>query len=434
MRATVIHVLLGVIGCVVVGCGGPPSLPATPNLYMQTDASVLVAAAERTRTTDIEILYATDRMRVEESVTSLRYYDDRRSNRLVFGRAVVRLGDGQTWEEVVAASVEGKGGVVEEELVEVEEIVEFPTNLPIPVWVDGELVIEEEHIRLEAESMKRVGEEIAARLAESSTKDVYIYIHGVGNSFEDPIYRMAQLWYYMGRPGVAMVYTWPAKKGGGPLRGYTYSRESSEYTLNHLRQFLESVASVPEVEQMHILAHSRGTGIALSALQQLRLIYLDDPEGARRDLKLGQIVLAAPDIDLQVAQQLYRPDRIDEIIDRLTIYLTPKDDALGIAEWLFGGLARLGSMKGITLNEESIRAFNEDRVGLDGIIVKTKRLGAYEHTYWVDNPAVLSDVILVLRDERRAGAEHGRPLLRQENGFWLLEDGYPYEGAHAPAE
>lgn len=54
------------------------------------------------------------------------------------------------------------------------------------------------------------------------------------------------------------------------------------------------------------------------------------------------------------------------------------------------------------------------------------RQGAYGHSYFIDSPSVHSDVILILRDERRPGADHGPPLIKRDYGFWELRDGYPY--------
>ena len=59
-----------------------------------------------------------------------------------------------------------------------------------------------------------------------------------------------------------------------------------------------------------------------------------------------------------------------------------------------------------------------------------KQKGAHGHTYWIDNPAVLSDVILILRDDLPPGEEHGRPLIRAETGLWEIYDGYPFAGPH----
>ena len=142
-------------------------------------------------------------------------------------------------------------------------------------------------------------------------------------------------------------------------------------------------------------------------------------------------MLAAPDIDFKVAQQRFRPDQVYKILGRLTIYATPEDSALGIAELLFGSLSRVGTMSADRLTETQIDAMKEDRLGLDVIDVEVTQKGAHKHTYWIDNPAVLSDVILILRDDRPPGREHGRPLLRGDSGFWEIHDGYPFGGPHA---
>jgi esterase/lipase superfamily enzyme len=201
-----------------------------------------------------------------------------------------------------------------------------------------------------------------------------------------------------------------------------------------MRQFLQAIASCPDVERIHLLAHSRGTGVTLSVLRDLRLIYLDDAAAARAEMKLANVILAAPDIDLQVAQQRVRPDRVPEIVDRITLYITPEDKALGIAEFLFSSLSRVGSVTSGDLSPQQIAALRDGRVGLDVIDVKVKKKGAHGHTYWIDNPSVLSDVILILRDNRSAGAEHGRPLLRAESGFWEVHDGYPNGGPHGAGD
>jgi hypothetical protein len=54
--------------------------------------------------------------------------------------------------------------------------------------------------------------------------------------------------------------------------------------------------------------------------------------------------------------------------------------------------------------------------------VRTDFLG---HSYFHENPAVSSDLILLLRDNRGPGAENGRPLIRRDNNFWEIDDTYP---------
>ena len=56
----------------------------------------------------------------------------------------------------------------------------------------------------------------------------------------------------------------------------------------------------------------------------------------------------------------------------------------------------------------------------------------FTHSYFYAHPAVLSDLILLMRDGRAAGAEHGRPLVRHPSGFWVLSKGYPYQVGDTP--
>jgi hypothetical protein len=59
--------------------------------------------------------------------------------------------------------------------------------------------------------------------------------------------------------------------------------------------------------------------------------------------------------------------------------------------------------------------------GIQVVDVNVKS-GFIGHSYFITDPAVLSDIILVLRDGNRAGAENGRPLGRMDGVFWSLDD------------
>ncbi|MHC5002457.1 MAG: hypothetical protein ACYTJ0_04975, partial [Planctomycetota bacterium] len=51
--------------------------------------------------------------------------------------------------------------------------------------------------------------------------------------------------------------------------------------------------------------------------------------------------------------------------------------------------------------------------------------GPLSHSYF-ESPEVLSDLILLLLEDRPAGREHGRPLELVQPGFWTLPQGYPW--------
>jgi len=59
---------------------------------------------------------------------------------------------------------------------------------------------------------------------------------------------MTELWFFLGRIGIPIVYTWPAGHPG--IFGYTYDLESSEFTVYHLRRVLTAIAKFPEVEKI----------------------------------------------------------------------------------------------------------------------------------------------------------------------------------------
>ena len=56
--------------------------------------------------------------------------------------------------------------------------------------------------------------------------------------------------------------------------------------------------------------------------------------------------------------------------------------------------------------------------------------GRGSHFYFYSHPAVSSDLILLLRDQRGPGAENGRPLVREEGGLWRIDPDYPAPRLH----
>src|SRR5262249_42569188 len=146
-------------------------------------------------------------------------------------------------------------------------------------------------------------ESLQNRLAQSPLKDVYIFVHGFNNTFDDAVFRAAEVWHFMGRVGVPIAYTWPAGLGG--IRGYAYDRESGEFTVGHLREFIRSVATCPGVERVHLVAHSLGVHVTISALLELHLIYAAQGKSTKCELKLENLVLAAPDVDEELFMQRF---------------------------------------------------------------------------------------------------------------------------------
>ena len=222
--------------------------------------------------------------------------------------------------------------------------------------------------------------------------------------------------------------------------GYTYDRESSEFTVYHLRQALRLISGFPEVEKIHLIAHSRGTDVALNAVRELMIEARALGSDPRQRLKIHDMILAAPDLDLQVAAQRIVGDHLSTGVHRFTVYASPKDKAIGIAARLFASpRGRLGTL-GIEELPDAVRSVldysrsNLAIINFQGASDVAPSGGdRFGHSYFRNAPTVSSDLVLMLRDDLDPGAP-GRPLESLGQKFWSVPLGYPAEqSAEAPA-
>jgi len=268
-------------------------------------------------------------------------------------------------------------------------------------------------------AVNRLHELLRRQLAPTNHKDVFIFVHGFNNTFDDAVFRAAEIWHFMGRVGVPVAYSWPAGFGG--LRGYPYDRESGEYTVTHLRHFIKSVAECPDVERVHLIAHSRGCDVAMSALRELNLEIAAQRKSTQRELKLENLVLAAPDLDEEVFLQRFVAENLLQAARRTTIYISPGDKTIELSGALFAS-RRLGAL-GVKDFSPQIKESLAKMPNVQFIECNVSGL-AESHNYVFTHPAALSDLILVLRERRDPGAANGRPLRQPAEGVWELGDDY----------
>ena len=374
----------------------------------------------------VELLYATDR-KIEERDDATINYGYRRSHSLAIGACTVTIGKDVSWDQLVRqSSIKRRSVSLSLAVAATKEITRFPATGSPLVEIDGRLVDDPAVAKQREDVAKQLQQLISDRLALTDRKEVFLFIHGYNNSFEQAVFRMAQLWHFLGRQGVAVAYSWPAGHPG-LLRGYTYDRESGEFSVLHLRNFLRAVASCPDLEKLHIVAHSRGTDVLMTALRELHIQFKAAGHDMRGQLKLGNVVLAAADLDWEVTIQRISAERLVVVPERFTIYLSDDDKALGLSGWLFSSMHRLGTLLESDLTKAQHEAL---RLQSDLNVIDVKATtGFLGHGYFIENPAVLSDLILVLRDDRDPGKANGRPLARSSGGFWDLFDGYPAAAA-----
>ena len=199
-------------------------------------------------------------------------------------------------------------------------------------------------------------------------RDVLIYTHGFNTSYDEARFRLAQIVADARFGGVAVLYTWPA---AGSLLDYEAAKESATIARDALSSLLHKLSAVPDVGRIHILAHSMGAWLAMEALRENALTGSPDLNG-----KLGDVMLAAPDIDLSVfRQQLARIDP-----SHVSILVAANDRALSLSRRLAGDRPRLGALD---------PGDPKDRAALDQLGVKAYDLTP-EATGWIGHATFAS--------------------------------------------
>jgi esterase/lipase superfamily enzyme len=422
------RVVLAVV-LILTGCAGARVMMPTPNVHVEPSRDFFAGIHRELQSTEVPLFYVTDRAPEADPEGGLRYGHGR-SFSVAFGSAVVDLGVDLTWEELLAASrTRPRPEPVKVEMREVSEIARTP-DAPLPFReVDGKIVEEPKLAAQRSQAVDVFRSYLLRQLELTPRKEVFVFVHGYNNTFEDACFAMGELWHFLGRIGVPLVYTWPAGYPG--LFGYTYDRESSEFTIYHLRMVLTRIASFPEVEKIHLISHSRGTDVALAAVRELTIAARAAGLDPRKELKLHNFILAAPDLDLQVAAMRIVGDRIPLSAHRVTIYTSPEDKAIGVASRLFasprGRVGKFGEEE-LTGGIQAAMEYSNANLALIRFSTAEGAIGSlgdsYGHSYFRDAPSVASDVVLTLRDDLDPGTP-GRPLTPLGHHLWSVPPGYP---------
>ena len=163
---------------------------------------------------------------------------------------------------------------------------------------------------------------------------VLIFVHGYNNNFQESLYRLAQVDADAGFNGIPVLFAWPSQ---GDVAKYGADKEAAAYSRDHLIELLTMVTSSPQVGEIMVVAHSMGCMVTAEALRELRI--------SRRDrviARLGRVVLAAPDIDVDVFQS--QVQAIGPLNPPLTVLVSKDDTALKLSSFLGGSGTRAGAL------------------------------------------------------------------------------------------
>jgi len=204
------------------------------------------------------------------------------------------------------------------------------------------------------DGVEPVSGEVSDLLAQAGGgSDVLIYVHGFKQTFETAALDAAHLADGIRFRGQTMVFSWPSKAG---LFDYAYDRESAMWSRDDFERVLQSVVATPSVGRVHIVAHSMGTMLTLESLRQLYARYGDTVAD-----KIGAVVFASPDIDMDVFSSAI--NRIGPLARKITVVTATNDRALALSGRIAGGMTRVGAAEKAAIERLGVRVIDASEAG-----------------------------------------------------------------------
>ncbi|HEY6633317.1 MAG TPA: alpha/beta hydrolase [Rhizobiaceae bacterium] len=206
-----------------------------------------------------------------------------------------------------------------------------------------------------------------------------IFIHGYNTSFDSAVYRATQIAHDSGYPGTPVLFSWAS---GGSTKDYVYDKESASVARDQLEVTLRLLAQTG-ARRIDIVAHSMGTWVTMEALRQLALTGNRDLGG-----KLGDVILASPDIDVDVFKSQMR--RYGKPNRPFFLLLSSDDRALKLSSILAGN-KRVGDFGDPALLAE---------LGVVAVDLSHEKSGdSLNHTKFADNPELVKLLGQRLRED-----------------------------------
>lgn len=205
--------------------------------------------------------------------------------------------------------------------------------------VDDRLVLDKPIGMTRSEFLSDLQRELSTRAAQE--RALLVYLHGYRTTFDEAAKYAAQIGYDVKFPGPVAFFSWPSR---GSYFGYWADERAIERSVEPIQNFLVALAKNSGALKVHIIAHSMGNRGLLQALANI-------VKGAEaREVRFGQIVLAAPD----VAVDAFRASAptVTGVSDQTTLYVSRKDVALALSAFFVHRDNRAGFTPPITTIEK----------------------------------------------------------------------------------
>jgi esterase/lipase superfamily enzyme len=157
-------------------------------------------------------------------------------------------------------------------------------------------------------------------------RSIRLFVHGYNNSFQETVYRLAQIAADAHDNRIAVLFAWPSQ--GKPL-SYNADRAAAAASTDGLARTIDILTARPRAKVV-LLAHSMGGWLTMETLAEMS-------RERRRAVfdRFSNVVLAAPDID--VTDMVRQLEIIGHLPRPLTLLVSSDDTALTLSRVITGG-------------------------------------------------------------------------------------------------
>jgi esterase/lipase superfamily enzyme len=158
-----------------------------------------------------------------------------------------------------------------------------------------------------------------------------IFVHGYNYSYQEALFRTAQMSADATSMSPPVMFSWPS---AASVTGYVTDKDAVLYSRSQLDALIQAMAKAPKIKRIVLFGHSMGGFLSMEVARQLKLQRRDDV------LAKLQIVLAAPDIDVDVFQSQLRD--IGRLPNPIVLLVSKSDNALSVSSFIGGERPRVG--------------------------------------------------------------------------------------------
>lgn len=361
----------------LTACQAPVRLMPTPVSFTNSDIDPFEEAGPKLHTTEIPVLYATNRSVLVENPDPIHTILP--TNDLRMGIAHVRVGDDDLdWETLHRLSTSDDPD--ERPIVHLEELEQMA-------------VLQSEEQVKDSPDMQAFFAMVNKALAASPNSELLVYVHGSNNTVPRAAAQAAQFRHFTGRRMVVLSFMWPS---AGSLLRYLTDVNNTTKSVEPFARLIELLAENTTASRIDVLAYSAGAQVTSPGLALLGSPRPGESRAElRKRLRLGQIYFAAPDIDTR--RFVNELGGYIDIIDRVSIAANLNDSVLRLAA-IVGRASRAGRPNLTELNEEQTSFLIEASRKLRFDLIKVDpnaipNLPVSSHAFWYDDPWVSGDML-----------------------------------------